>query len=97
MGADSLSDLPTWRDPQGIARLAWLVVANRGVAPNHDLQTIRQTLGTAVVERVLVATMPGVDFSAHDIRRRVAEGKSIRYMTPRGVECYIAEHRLYAN
>ena len=29
IGADSLVDLPTWRDPAGIARLATIVVVNR--------------------------------------------------------------------
>lgn len=96
MGADSLADLPTWRDPQGIARLAWLVVVNRGGTPLPDLDVIRRTLGTGVADRIRLITMPGVDFSAHDLRGRVAEAKSIRYMTPRGVESYIAQHRLYS-
>jgi len=31
VGADSLTDLPTWREPQQIARLATIVAVNRGV------------------------------------------------------------------
>lgn len=95
MGADSLADLPTWRDPQGIARLAQLVVVNRTESPLPDVEAMRRILGSAVADRVRIVKMPGVDISAHDLRQRVAEGKSIRYMTPRGVESYIAEHRLY--
>jgi nicotinate-nucleotide adenylyltransferase len=39
--------------------------------------------------------MPGIDLSATDIRRRVREGRSIRYMVPRAVEEFIGQHGLY--
>ena len=95
MGSDSLADLGTWRDPQGIARLAWLVVVNRGDEPLPDLAAVRKTLGADVADRIRLVTMPGVDYSAHDIRHRVSEGKSVRFHTPRGVESYIVENKLY--
>ena len=31
----------------------------------------------------------------HDIRRRVREGRSIRFLVPDAVRCYIDEHELY--
>ena len=95
MGADSLADLATWRDPHGIARLAWIVVVNRGGERSPDLQAVRQSLGTDVADRIRIVTMPGVDYSAHNLRDRVAAGKSIRFQTPRGVEAYITENRLF--
>ena len=39
--------------------------------------------------------MPVVDFSSSDIRRRVADGQSIRYRIPRAVEKYIETSGLY--
>ena len=39
--------------------------------------------------------MTAVDLSATDIRRRVREGRSIRYRTPAAVEEYIRRNRLY--
>ena len=46
----------------------------------------------------LVATrvrMPAVGIRASDLRAAVAQGRSIRYRTPRAVEQYIAANRLY--
>ncbi len=95
IGADSLTDLPGWREPERIAELATVVAVNRGDRPLPDRDALQLSLGEAVASRVQLVTMPGIDLSATDIRRRVREGKSIRYMVPRAVEMYIAEHGLY--
>jgi nicotinate-nucleotide adenylyltransferase len=96
MGADSLRDFRTWREPGRILELATLAVVNRGDEPALDLAPLRQQFGTAASDRVQIVTIPGVDLASTDIRRRVAAGRSIRYMTPRAVECYIETHKLYA-
>lgn len=95
VGADSLAELPTWREPQRIAELATLVVVNRGSAPRPDLAPLRPLLGDAAVARIEMVEIPGLAISSRDLRRRVREGRSIRFLTPRAVECYIAAHGLY--
>jgi nicotinate-nucleotide adenylyltransferase len=97
IGADSLSDLATWREPERIAELATVVAVNRGDRPLPQLDTLQTQLGEKIASRVALASMPGIDLSATDIRRRVRDGKSIRYLVPRAVEIYIAEHGLYQN
>ena len=39
---------------------------------------------------------PMIEISSSDIRSRVSEEKSIRYLMPRGVERYIGSHSVYA-
>ena len=95
IGADSLADLPLWRDPAGIARLATIVAVNRGDRPLPPLESLRSQLGDAVMSRIQMVAMPGIDLSATDIRRRAREGKSIRFMTPRACEVYIEQHGMY--
>jgi nicotinate-nucleotide adenylyltransferase len=95
IGADSLVELPAWREPRRIVELARLVVVNRGQGPLPDREPLRSVLGEDGLARIEIVTMPAVDLSASDIRRRVQAGKSIRYMTPRAVECYIAANNLY--
>jgi nicotinate-nucleotide adenylyltransferase len=85
IGADSLADFPLWRKPERIAELATIVVVDR---PGID-QAVTITPG---IERVVV---PLIGIASHDLRQRVAEGRSIRYLVPRGVEAYIVEQKLY--
>ena len=94
VGADILPELPKWREPQHIMQLARLVVVNRPGAPSADLDRIEAVL-PGVRERVELVHMPGVDVSSREIRKRVATGKPIRYLTPPAVERYILDRRLY--
>lgn len=94
IGADSLADLPTWRDPARILELADVLVVNRG-RRKPDLQAAAQLPGNDLEARIHVVSMPGVDLSATEIRGKARKGQSIRYMTPRAVEMYIQQHDVY--
>jgi nicotinate-nucleotide adenylyltransferase len=96
MGADSLAEFSTWREPRRIVELAELAVVNRGGAMVSELQPLRELLGETLASRIHFITISGVDISSSEIRRRIGEGKSIRYMVPRAVECYIETHGLYS-
>jgi len=91
IGADSLHDFPTWREPDVITQLAHVAAVNRGNDPPPDITAFTTQFG----DHLDVVTMPGVNLSASDIRRRIAEGKSIRFLVPRAVEVYIQQQGLY--
>ncbi len=94
IGADSLVDLPAWRNPGRIGALASLVVANRpGVEP-PDREALGAALG-AGARPILHVTIPPIGIASNDLRRRRREGLSIRYQVPRGVEAYIDANGLY--
>src|SRR5579871_6873413 len=94
LGADALRDLPNWWEPGRIVALARLAVAARGRAPLRGLAELdRRVPGLiAACERV---AMPALAISSTDLRRRAAEGRSLRYLVPEAVVAYIAEHQLY--
>lgn len=94
VGADILPELPRWRDPAEIVRLARLVVVSRPGAPAPDLQQVEQLLPDAGSRAALVE-IPGLAIASRDLRERVRHGVPIRYLTPPAVERYILERGLY--
>jgi nicotinate-nucleotide adenylyltransferase len=92
LGRDALRDFPNWHNPRRIVELATLVVAERGGA-GPALETEPALPG--IVARLCLLRMPRLDITSTDIRLRVREGRSIRYLVPDGVAAYIEERSLY--
>jgi len=93
IGADSLVTLPRWRDPAGILAQARLAVVRRpGSTP--DL-THLESLMPQLPAHIDWVDAPLIDISATDLRRRIAEGRSIHYQVPDVVAEYIEKEGLY--
>jgi nicotinate-nucleotide adenylyltransferase len=92
MGEDALADLPNWRDPERIVRLATLAVARR--FPGQGVEPLAEAIG-GPPGRVEWLKMPLLGISATGIRERMRRGQSVRYLVPDAVEEYIRTHRLY--
>jgi len=88
VGADSLAELPTWKEPQEILRLATLVVFPRARVPVH--------LDVAGDASVVVFESPLIDVSSTEVRDRVVAGEPPRELVAAGVAGYIDRHGLYA-
>jgi nicotinate-nucleotide adenylyltransferase len=99
MGADSLRDLPTWREPRRICELAIAAVVRRGGAAEADFSVLAPLVSPERMAEIRSAQveMPLIELSSTDLRQRVASGKSLRYRTPRAVEKYIETQGLYRN
>ena len=95
IGADSLRDLPHWREPTRILELATVVAVNRGDSSMPDRTELRSAVGSSADEGIVTVNMPAIDVSATDVRARIAAGRSIRYLVPRAVEMYIRDQGLF--
>jgi nicotinate-nucleotide adenylyltransferase len=84
-GADNLRDLPRWREPDEIVRLATLAVVSRA----------GDSLPADAPYPAQAVTVTRVDVSSTEIRRRVAAGLSIRYLVPEAVRAVVERERLY--
>lgn len=94
IGADSLRDFHRWKDPGEILKLVTLVAVNRGEQTISIPDELEQLVPEAR-ERIRTITMPAVDFSSSDLRERCRTGRSIRFQTPRAIEQYILQNRIY--
>lgn len=97
LGTDCLPDLPYWHEPARIVELATLLIVARPdwpVLPEAELRTSLR-LPDAAQLRYQVVHVPMLGIASRDLRQRLEEGRSVRYLVPRSVECYIADKRLY--
>lgn len=97
IGWDSLQEFHTWyKSADILTQLTGLVAVRRpgyeaGIGYNKELE--RYLPG--ITQRLVVVSGPQLAISSTDLRRRVAEGRPIKYQTPESVENYIREHGLY--
>jgi nicotinate-nucleotide adenylyltransferase len=88
-GADAVLEILTWKDPEAVLAQACLIAATR---PDYDLDRLDLA---RFRDRVNVIRIPALAISSTDIRRRVTEGRPIRYLVPEQVANYIEERGMY--
>lgn len=86
-GADALTEILSWRDPQEILERAHLVGVTR---PGHALTDSGLPAGS-----VTLLEIPALAISSSDIRQRVHAAAPIDYLVPEGVALWIDKHHLY--
>ena len=96
LGFDALAELGRWHQPERVLEMATVVGMRRPGSESFDPQWI-EAVSPGASERVVVLDSPLIDVSGVELRRRVAEGRSIKYLVPEPVEGYIREHRLYTS
>jgi nicotinate-nucleotide adenylyltransferase len=88
MGADSLREIASWKEPERILRTCTLLVGTR---PGVELGEIPQLLAA----RTRVVPVTELAVSSREIRARVRQGRSVRYLVPDPVREYIQSRGLY--
>lgn len=85
LGNDAAAGFATWERHEEVAERAHLVVVDRPGTPTPIDDGFSWT-------RI---DIPELEISSTELRQRVAEGRSIRYLTPEGVATCIEERGLY--
>jgi len=88
IGADSLAELHTWRQPERILDESRVVVAGR---PHYSMDDVPVDYRN----RVEILSNPLMDISSTEIRQKVERHESVRYLIPESVADYINIHKLY--
>jgi nicotinate-nucleotide adenylyltransferase len=85
IGDDLAAGFSTWKDAERLAGMVDLILARRTGERHAEFPWPHR-----------VVMNPLITVSSSDIRQRVADGRSIRFLTPDTVVAYIAAHGLYA-
>ena len=93
LGGDQAAALPSWHEPEKVLERATVAAVER-------LGSSRSAIGIKLSrlrgsDRVRHLDMPVIQISSTGIRRRVRDGRPIRYLVPPAVEDYIGSHELY--
>lgn len=96
VGADTVVSMRTWYHPEEIFSRCTILAAIRedSVKPEALTEEIR-ALERDFGARIRLLDVPNVGFSSTDIKNRLEEGRSVRYMLPEGVISYIRSKGLY--
>ena len=95
LGIDAFMLMNTWKDTERLAELCSMIVVTR---PGYELDPADDCFAGVPLlmwQKMEVIAIPGFEISSSAIRERVAQGKTIRYLLPSGVEDYINTNQLY--
>jgi len=93
-GADTVQELPTWKNIDHLLDLCYFIAATRPGSMCSIDQAIKN-FGKKGQQRILRLPTPELEISSTDIRQRVQQGRSIKYIVPESVESYILKEGLY--
>lgn len=92
MGADSWSEITTWREWERLLKMTNHIVVTR---PGYEVAPAPEGLG----ERIFFTDAVMKDISATNIRQLASEGRydELEQLVPRSVADYIKKYRIYRN
>jgi len=97
IGADSLAELDGWYRVSDLVDTCEIITVARSGWDEPNFAHLSKSLQLHQLQKLEQGILhtPHVDVSSTDIRRRVAQGKSIRYLVPESVREYILDNQLF--
>ena len=95
IGADVLNDLLTWKNYEEVLKICEFIAVLR---PGNDVQAFKKQiefLKQTYCAKIHFINTPLIEISSTEIRDRIKEGRSIKYLVRDSVEEYIKLNRLY--
>lgn len=95
MGADSLYHIESWYKAEEIFKLAVIIVAGRGAGSASALDSQIDYIIEKYDARIEKLDSPIMEIASNDIRKRIKNHQSIRYLLPQKVIDYIYTNHVY--
>ena len=94
-GADAIHKILTWKEPEKLLKMCEFVAVTRPGYNKDKLFEHIKNIEKTLKGKIHFLEVPHLDISSSDLRNRVQENKSIKYMLPEEVENYIYKFGLY--
>ncbi len=94
-GADAVLEILSWKEADTLLGLCTFIAATRPGYDLHQLADILKLLPKEVLKNIVPLEVPALSISSSNIRKRVRENKSIKYLLPESVEEYIVKTKIY--
>lgn len=95
IGGDSLMQLESWHEPQEIFQRAVILASRRNGLDGEELQEKMEELQEKYHARIRYVSIPSLEISSAQIRKRICDNESVRYLLPEKVYAYICKNQLY--
>ena len=95
MGADSLEDFDSWREPSRIVQNCQVVVATRNQMDQTAFDELLEKRRAQFRHDFRKLDTPNLDVSSRHLREMIRNRESIRYYVPDNVLQYIIQEKLY--
>jgi len=90
VGADAILEMLSWKSINELLEICNFVGINR---PGYDISRADER----ILKKVTSLNVTNIDISSSEIRLRIKQGLSIRYLVPTEVEDYIYKNGLYSH
>ena len=94
LGWDSVAEIASWKAPYRISRMATVVAFPRPGFAKPEIAVLERAM-PGIAGRIVFLDAPCLEISSTGIRKRIADGGSVRYLVPDPVGQYITENKLY--
>jgi len=94
LGWDSVAEMTAWKAPYRVSKMATVAAFPRPGFNKPEIAMLERAM-PGIAERIVFIDVPFLEISSTGIRKRIAEGGSVRYLVTDAVGQYITENGLY--
>lgn len=94
-GTDAVIDIPNWHEPEKLLNLCKFIAVSRPGVDTGVIESKIKEIKDNFNGHIELMQVPMLQISSTDIRERIKNGISAKYLLPESVEQYIMKKNLY--